>query len=437
MTFDLTAWRDRYPALKKNLTDVILESQIKLGIAEIPIGFYYPLESLERLLGMERTFAPDPLFDRSRLARMQAVLEDFAALNADTFGALEVSHDGGRFCLRVPGEGARIIHETVPEPAFLTELIRTVGGHPQKREEITELFRRHASAPERVVCREIGGEFDLLLYFADGVPDDYRYCVKFEGEDAHGLHVIYHRFTPEDYEALGIEGNADAADPAAAPAAVICFGDSNTYGYDGGQSAEWRYGPDVRWVSLLARRTGIRFRNLGRNGREVPASDTEMPGLIETIEEEAAALTADGAGSPEGTDSAGGTDAAAKGPVQVWIMLGTNDILNGGASAARTAEKTAHMLDLLLMRPEVRDGRAELVLIAPVRAVRGSWADRDEVVTETAKLGGLYRELAAERGLRFFNAGALPVGLLPDGVHLSAEGHGTLAGALAEALLGA
>ena len=177
-------------------------------------------------------------------------------------------------------------------------------------------------------------------------------------------------------------------------------------------------------MSLLARRTGIRFRNLGRNGREVPASDTEMPGLIETIEEEAAALTADGAGSPEET-------------VQVWIMLGTNDILNGGTSAARTAEKTAQMLDLLLMRPEVRDGRAELVLIAPVRAVRGSWADRDEVVTETAKLGGLYRELAAERGLRFFDAGALPVGLLPDGVHLSAEGHGTLAGALAEALLGA
>ena len=55
---------------------------------------------------MERTFAPDPLFDRSRLARMQAVLEDFAALNADTFGALEVSHDGGRFCLRC-GPGGR------------------------------------------------------------------------------------------------------------------------------------------------------------------------------------------------------------------------------------------------------------------------------------------------------------------------------------------
>ena len=37
-------------------------------------------------------------------------------------------------------------------------------------------------------------DFDYVVYFQDGMPDDYRYCIKFEG-----CCVIYHRFTPKDY----------------------------------------------------------------------------------------------------------------------------------------------------------------------------------------------------------------------------------------------
>ena len=40
-------------------------------------------------------------------------------------------------------------------------------------------------------------DFDELLYFEDGVPDEDYYCFKTEGE-----HLIYHRFTKEDYQAL-------------------------------------------------------------------------------------------------------------------------------------------------------------------------------------------------------------------------------------------
>ena len=222
MKFDLTGWRDRYPALRKNLTDMVTESQIKLGYAQMPTAFYYPVESLERLLGMEplpdaRADLPDAdraYFAAARLARMQGVLEDFAAENADRFGQIGVSHNGERFCLRVSAEGARIIHETVPQPAFLVELIRCLEGHPSE-EALLDVFRRHGEGagdhgggarPGNVVTRRIGGEFDLLVYFGDGEPDDYRYCLKFEGEpgpDGH-RHVIFHRFTPADYEALGI-----------------------------------------------------------------------------------------------------------------------------------------------------------------------------------------------------------------------------------------
>ena len=41
-------------------------------------------------------------------------------------------------------------------------------------------------------------EFDWLVYFEDGKPDAFFYCLK----DDMG-HVTYHRFTREDYEAFG------------------------------------------------------------------------------------------------------------------------------------------------------------------------------------------------------------------------------------------
>ena len=46
-------------------------------------------------------------------------------------------------------------------------------------------------------CLLVSG-FVFLVYFEDGIPDDYRYCLSLEGE-----HMIYHKFTPEDYEDFG------------------------------------------------------------------------------------------------------------------------------------------------------------------------------------------------------------------------------------------
>ena len=44
------------------------------------------------------------------------------------------------------------------------------------------------------------GEFDWLVYFEDGRPDAYCYCIADEG-----CHLTYHRFTKADYEAFGFE----------------------------------------------------------------------------------------------------------------------------------------------------------------------------------------------------------------------------------------
>ena len=49
---------------------------------------------------------------------------------------------------------------------------------------------------------------------------------------------------------------------------VICFGDSNTYGYDPRGYFGGRYDADSRWVDILATETGWTISNMGQNGRE-------------------------------------------------------------------------------------------------------------------------------------------------------------------------
>jgi hypothetical protein len=59
-------------------------------------------------------------------------------------------------------------------------------------EDVFAVFRKYSDS---VHIESVShGEFDYLVYFEDGQPDSFRYCLTEEGE-----HVIYHRFTIEDY----------------------------------------------------------------------------------------------------------------------------------------------------------------------------------------------------------------------------------------------
>ncbi len=52
---------------------------------------------------------------------------------------------------------------------------------------------------------------------------------------------------------------------------VICFGDSNTYGYNPRGYFGGRYDADSRWVDILAAETDWTVYNMGQNGREIPS----------------------------------------------------------------------------------------------------------------------------------------------------------------------
>ena len=174
-----------YAALRRNLIALIQEFQVKLGDTREPIGLYYPAESLNRLLGADLD-----------AAGLRAALDGFVDVARDTLGEVTATDEGGMICLRVPAEGVAYVRNSLPAPAFLRDFIAAITRHGLTLDELRAVFQAHSRDVR--VERIDSDEFDYLLYFGDGVPDDFRYCVKFEGP-----HAIYHRFTPGDYQALG------------------------------------------------------------------------------------------------------------------------------------------------------------------------------------------------------------------------------------------
>ena len=56
---------------------------------------------------------------------------------------------------------------------------------------------------------------------------------------------------------------------------IICYGDSNTFGYDSRMGTEGRFPKEIRWTGILDDRTEYKVKNHGICGRCIP----EMTGL--------------------------------------------------------------------------------------------------------------------------------------------------------------
>lgn len=172
---------------------------------------------------------------------------------------------------------------------------------------------------------------------------------------------------------------------------ILCFGDSNTYGYDPRGFFGGRYGTEDRWVDLLAKQTGWEVINSGVNGREIPRNPYALR------------LLADHA------------------PVDIFlVMLGTNDLLQGAAPEGAAALMEAFLRQLL---PHCGD----LLLVAPPPMKRGAWVPTDALVTGSIRLGDVYQSLAQRMGIPFVDTRNWKVELAFDGVHFTETGHRTFA----------
>ena len=179
---------------------------------------------------------------------------------------------------------------------------------------------------------------------------------------------------------------------------LLCYGDSNTFGYDPRDFLGARYCKEDRWVDIVQAKTGWDVINAGQNGREIPRRSFEL--------ESAQAL------------------ASRHKPDLTLIMLGTNDLLQGA-----DPEQICARMDAFL-----RNFPFPVMLIAPPPLQRGAWVERDSLVEASHLLGSRFRQLAQMRNIPFADAGDWDIPLLFDGVHFSEAGHHAFANRLLDML---
>ena len=171
---------------------------------------------------------------------------------------------------------------------------------------------------------------------------------------------------------------------------MLCYGDSNTYGYDPRGFFGDRYPKQSRWVDILAQKSKWEIRNAGQNGREIPSRPFQYQRAGELLAQCAPDIFA--------------------------IMLGTNDLLQGDSVV-----ETCSRMEAFLRYIQPRCG--QILLIAPPPMKRGAWVTEENLIAESVKLAELYQALAQKLGIAFVNAGQWNVALAFDGVHFAEEGH--------------
>jgi lysophospholipase L1-like esterase len=197
---------------------------------------------------------------------------------------------------------------------------------------------------------------------------------------------------------------------------VLCVGDSNTWGYSP-KSAE-RFARTARWTGVLqaALGDGCGVIEEGLNGRTTVWDDPiegdkngrrQLPALLESHM-----------------------------PLDlVVLMLGTNDLKRRfSAPASDIAAGIERLVGIILASSSGRTGKAPKVLvIAPPPLARlTDLAEMFDGGTEKSRLlGKLYRQVAAEQGCAFLDAGSVIRSSDLDGIHLEEKEHRALGEAVA------
>lgn len=210
---------------------------------------------------------------------------------------------------------------------------------------------------------------------------------------------------------------------------ILCFGDSNTWGYDPAATANSpfpvRYAPDVRWTGVLAKTLGPEYRIIeeGQNGRTTVHDDPV-----------AVACRNGRKALPVCLESQKPIDI-------VVLMLGTNDLKTlFNAPAADIANGVALLVKMILQSDAGPDGQAPRVLLVAPAAI----GDLSHLPDLHARLAGarekslqfpkLYSAIARQLGVSFANAQDFVRPSAVDGIHLDRSemdrlGHG-IAGAI-------
>ena len=198
---------------------------------------------------------------------------------------------------------------------------------------------------------------------------------------------------------------------------VLCFGDSNTWGYD--PETDGRRPWDRRWTGRLQHLLGPEYRVVeeGLNGRTTCWEDPLLRDrngramLAPLLESHA--------------------------PVDMLVlMLGTNDMKHRFGLSAYDVARGVQTLVQDAWNHEYPPRRVLWICPPRLVVVRAAWAAEFQHAGEkSARLAQCSEPLARESGALFLNAATLVSGARLDGVHLDEEEHQALAAAVAARVL--
>lgn len=203
---------------------------------------------------------------------------------------------------------------------------------------------------------------------------------------------------------------------------VLCFGDSNTWGYISGSHHE-RYSTDKRWTGILQDLLGTDYEIIeeGLNSRTIESSDNR-PGKEGRSASDYILPCLD---THDPLDL-------------IIVLLGTNELkLSYNLSAGQIADMMEAFILKVAGRPsQYREIKPKILIVsppginedAPYCQEGGKYVGARE---KAIQVSDLYETIAEKHGYGFLDA--IPITETgPDGVHLTEEAHRRLAERIAE-----
>ena len=188
---------------------------------------------------------------------------------------------------------------------------------------------------------------------------------------------------------------------------LLCYGDSNTYGYDPRSYLGGRYPESVRWTALL-RGYGWDVINRGENGRCIPRGDGESKAAVQSL----CCVESD----------------------ILTVMLGSNDLLQPSSPSARKCAERMERFLAALLHADGWEKSREILLTAPPPMALGDWVQNEKTTAVSRRLAECYEDTARLLNIGFADAGSWGIDLAYDGVHFSQMGHLAFAKGINKAL---
>ncbi|MGN0802904.1 MAG: SGNH/GDSL hydrolase family protein [Candidatus Faecivicinus sp.] len=202
---------------------------------------------------------------------------------------------------------------------------------------------------------------------------------------------------------------------------VLCFGDSNTWGFTPGTGV--RYAPDQRWTGVMQSALGRDYRVLedGLNARTTVYEDPWSPWRVG---KEALPIAL-----------------VAQKPLDLLVlMLGTNDLkftdAFGAAKGAETLIGVAQMVQARKESSPVFPNGLKVLLVSPIlidpAVANDPYGTLRNGAEESRSFARYFRFAAEKKGAAFFDAATVARPSTVDGIHMEPESHRALGLALAE-----